>query len=408
MWEIAVGLVANAVWHVIQKLSGWAKDYGTCWKGTIEDLNQHGIYEDKVWIKPIEISGTYSEFIPFVNFAELLPNINIENIPPSIGTCRLGDSVVSGKYIGALYLPDEHSGISTPAVPIFFDNKIQLSRSVLTGDQIKLKCRVLELENIWRRIFSPKGTFEFERRDGEAKPYGLEVLEVITKQSSQTKREFTVDFWVLYDFPQYLEFTEFLGDLGEIKKMIRIVLDALILDGEITRFYGIDKEGGYDEAYGVEKEGHKMKSHKDRLHDFVKNYYLLNKKTGTFMTYNKIDVGELPDFNKYQKGEKDWLIKAPEFIKLHLIRYPFYYYQTPTEKLSFPVMVRYDELLNAFLHSKELSKRDIEALGGKRKITQQIRYLKDLKASFQSDQVNPFIPQKLNIKDILKQQGLID
>jgi hypothetical protein len=147
MWDIAVGVISNAIWEAIKKLGLGTKNYATDWKGTIEDLNGE-IFDNEIWDKPIIVQGTFSEYVPFVNFSKILPdNLQSKNMS-NIGTCRLGDSIIDGKYIGAIHLPNETSG-NSPAIPIFYSGSSKLcSPNFKTGDQIRLKCKITSLDNV--------------------------------------------------------------------------------------------------------------------------------------------------------------------------------------------------------------------------------------------------------------------
>ena len=166
------------------------KDRKSYWRGDIEELNEDGIFEDKVWDRPFIISGTFSEYIPFVNIPQLLPFATEET--GIIGTCRLGDSVIQNKYIGAIYLLDENDA-NNPALPIFYNGDSKLfSPSIRTGDQIRIKCKLLTLDNVWRKILN-KESLNYNK---EVLPYGLEVLDV--DLIKEVRDEFWVDCWYLY------------------------------------------------------------------------------------------------------------------------------------------------------------------------------------------------------------------
>ena len=50
--------------------------------------------------KSFFVNGTFSEYIPFVDFASLVKESPVSD---SIGTCRLGDIVQNGTYMGSFF-----------------------------------------------------------------------------------------------------------------------------------------------------------------------------------------------------------------------------------------------------------------------------------------------------------------
>lgn len=123
--------------------------------------------------------GTFSEYLPFVDFATL---IRTDIKSETIGTCRIGDLVRSNTYLGALF-PLGTKKATDPAIPIIYSS-IGKSRKIFsfsTGDQLKLECRLVPLDYEFRGILHRKECFCFEE-----KPFGLEILDVYTKKTKES------------------------------------------------------------------------------------------------------------------------------------------------------------------------------------------------------------------------------
>lgn len=227
MWDIAVGIISNAVWAAICKLANKVSQERTIWKGTIEDLYESGVYQKKTWDKPILINGTFSEYVPFVNLPSLLPLKDPPEKISRIGTCRLGDCIMNNRYIGVIHLPNEDHGAS-PAIPIFYSGTSKLcSPLIQTGDQIKLKCRLTALDSIWRRIlFTGKNIYGFELL-----PYGLEVIDVDLMDKGMG--DFWIDSWWLYSIDKSPEkLKEYWRNICNLPQTRRFAPEDFFKEGE--------------------------------------------------------------------------------------------------------------------------------------------------------------------------------
>ncbi len=192
IWDIAIGLIVELIWSTVENLHSRIKNNNATWRGNIEDLCQNGVYQNCVWEKPIIIDGTFSEYIPFVNFQYLLPFNTTSYKLNEIGTCRLGDTITPGKYVSAIYLPDERLGRNM-ALPIFYQgDSLLCSPSVRTGSQVRLECKISRLDNIWRKVLNP-GELVY---GPDTPPYGLEVIKA--ERQKNEHNEFWIDAWWLY------------------------------------------------------------------------------------------------------------------------------------------------------------------------------------------------------------------
>ena len=136
----------------------------------------------------ISVQGTFSEFVPFVDFATL---INDKISGESVGTCRLGDLVSNGNYIGALF-PEGTTTSKKASIPLIYSvcDKSKKLFSYSTGDQLRLECMIIPLDYDYRRILNKTNYFCYD-----GKPFGLRVLNV--KKIEEKVDAFEIDAFIL-------------------------------------------------------------------------------------------------------------------------------------------------------------------------------------------------------------------
>lgn len=186
--------------------------------------------------KSFFVTGTFSEYIPFVDFASLIKE---EEVSESIGTCRLGDILENGTYMGAVF-PEKTENANIPSVPIIY-SKGDKSRKLFaysTGDQLRLECRLVPLDYNLRNLISKKAYFCYD-----GKPFGLKVLDV-NRQVSKRVDRFQLDAFVLssidYEdgestyFSAIKEIANYLySELGSSPLLMGLMLDSLVRDSKL-------------------------------------------------------------------------------------------------------------------------------------------------------------------------------
>lgn len=139
--------------------------------------------------KTFTISGTFSEYVPFVDMTTL---IGTSSKSETTSSCRLGDIVRDGTYLGALF-PLEAERATEPAIPLIYSStdKSRKVFSFSTGDQLKLECQLVPLDYSFRGILYNKECF-----CSKEKPFGLKITDVYTKRPQKADK-FVIDAFFL-------------------------------------------------------------------------------------------------------------------------------------------------------------------------------------------------------------------
>jgi len=90
MWDFAVGILAKAVWDALKRCAKWIYDPRAPESvGAIDDF--HDVVSDPtLWERPIEVEGTFSEYVPFVDLVDIIKKTSLDQ--SASATCRLGDT----------------------------------------------------------------------------------------------------------------------------------------------------------------------------------------------------------------------------------------------------------------------------------------------------------------------------
>jgi hypothetical protein len=163
----------------------------------------------------IRVHGTFSEYLPFVDLASLLPlSPDIESNTHTVATCRLGDTVKTGQYIAALF-QSETANANAPSIPLLYSSRDPGKVfSLRTGHQVELLCAPVALDYEFRKILQRGEYFTYADR-----AFGLKVLDVCTNRPKKVN-EFWINAFLLESLntqqpvEQFFDSLEELGDIG--------------------------------------------------------------------------------------------------------------------------------------------------------------------------------------------------
>jgi hypothetical protein len=159
----------------------------------------------------IRVHGTFSEYVPFVDLASLLPlSPDIESQAQTVATCRLGDTVRTGQYIAALF-QSETTNANAPSIPLLYSSRDPGKIfSLTTGHQVELLCSPVALDYEFRNILHRGEYFTFADR-----AFGLKVLDVCTKRPKKVN-EFWINAFLLKSLSTQQPVEQFFDSLAEL------------------------------------------------------------------------------------------------------------------------------------------------------------------------------------------------
>lgn len=329
------------------------------------------------------VLGTFSEYIPFVDFTTFIKTDIRSEIT---GTCRLGDIVKSGTYLGALF-PLETKKATEPAIPLVYSSAGKSTKifSFTTGDQLKLECRLVPLDYEFRDILYKKEQFCFQDR-----PFGLEILDVYTEKPEKVDK-FVIDAFFLSSLEYEEGIDNLFSSLNEIAEVWQNETETLIPLTVGIILVGLHRNGAIASVISRKPELDELKSIRALIsHDWIeKKLYRLSRR---------VDILD-------SKGSQA-LINDMKNVITH---YSF------VEKYDLEDWAGIETLLEGKFNSRQkkfLSKnKDLARFA--RKLHNRADLLKawkfylepTLNIDFQFDQICPIIKQTIDPRAILKQRG---
>jgi hypothetical protein len=385
IWAMAVEKILEPVAKTLRRYVYRSARHRLLKKFSVEEIGQALQGKRLSFDTAFRIEGTFSEFVPFVDFATLVTSDVRSN---ATGTCRLGDIVKRGKYIAALF-PPEAGKATEPAIPIVYSTAPRSRKmfSFSTGDQVDLECQLIPLDYGFRGILHRGETFCFE-----GKPFGLEIHDVYTKKPKKVDK-FVIDSFFLssLEYEGGIDrFFSLLDDIANIiyagrKSLFPITTTSLILYelhrmGKVTRFMTHTEDiMNPEESTSVDCiEGKLYRfSNPVNIIDKTGAQKVLDNMKETINHFSFIEGGEVRSFEEWQ-----------------VLRALFDFKFTSWER----------KFLSKFKELEPITRK----LHGRPDLCKAWDFYANphLSIDFQFDQVCPSLKQKINLRKLLERSGL--
>lgn len=143
----------------------------------------------------IRVRGVFSEFLPLVDFAQLIrfPNhMKYRSFPKQPRSCRL--NAIDDVFCGAFYPVANIEDPTSNMIPVLYKSD-SLLQNYSSGEIINLSGSIVRLPGSWMKVLAQQKSNVFKRKDGMEVPFGI----FVKKASSEGQVDkLKANAWILF------------------------------------------------------------------------------------------------------------------------------------------------------------------------------------------------------------------
>lgn len=138
---------------------------------TVDEIRNGLLRGDLHFGDKINLIGTFSEFVPFIDPKMFLKGKLTEISLPH--TARL--EPIDDVYCGAFFKPYQTNAFAEEVLPLFYgiDSKVL---EHYTGEMLDLSCQIIQIPVKYQKIINQNRYFSFDKEENFSIPFGLKVL----------------------------------------------------------------------------------------------------------------------------------------------------------------------------------------------------------------------------------------